>query len=355
MMNNSRDLYSLDGKRILVTGACGTIGSQLTAQLLTKHCPKELLAMDNNESDIFFLEQNYSNFENFSPFVGDIRDRDKLCRRVQGIDLIFHCAAFKHVEMCERSPMEAVQTNILGVQNVIYAAFENSVGKVLFTSSDKAVNPTNVMGTSKLMGERLMTSANTHRQKRLPLFFTTRFGNVLGSRGSVLPVFNAQIKKGGPVTLTDQRMSRFVMTVQDAVRLVLDTVQLGKGGEVFVTKMPVVMIKSLAEVMIEELAPKYGYSPGDIEIKLIGAKPGEKLFEELMNSEEISRSIELEDYFVIMPAFRRFYHEIDYSYPNLVRDVVERPYISSEEIAITSREVKDYLQKNGLLSMVDSG
>ena len=342
-----------EGKRILITGACGTIGSELTKQILTKHQPKELLAMDNNESGIFFLEQNYSDFENFTTFLGDILDRDKLCRRAQGIDLIFHCAAFKHVEMCERSPMEAVQTNILGVQNVIYAAFENSVGRVLFTSSDKAVNPTNVMGTSKLMGERLMTSANTHRQKRLPLFFTTRFGNVLGSRGSVLPVFDAQIKNGGPVTLTDQRMSRFVMTAQDAVRLVLDTVQLGKGGEVFVTKMPVVMIKSLAAAMIEELAPKYGYDPEKIEIKLIGSKPGEKLFEELMNGEEISRAIELKDYFVILPAFRGFYHEIEYIYPGLVRDVVEMPYISSEENSIKTWEVKRYLKKNGLLSAAD--
>jgi len=347
-------MTDLEEKRILITGACGTIGSELIKQILTKYQPKELLAMDNNESEIFFLQQGYSNFENFTPFLGDIRDRDKLCRRTQGIDLIFHCAAFKHVEMCERSPMEAVQTNILGVQNVIYAAFENNVGRVLFTSSDKAVNPTNVMGTSKLMGERLMTSANTHRQKRLPLFFTTRFGNVLGSRGSVLPVFNAQIKKGGPITLTDQKMSRFVMTVQDAVRLVMDTVQLGKGGEVFVTKMPVVMIESLAEVMIEELAPKYRYNPEDIEIKLIGPKPGEQLFEELMNGEEISRSMELEDYFVILPAFRGFYHEIEYRYPNLVRDVVERPYISCKEAPISNRELRDYLQKNGLLSMVNS-
>ena len=239
------------------------MGRELVRQLLEQYDVAELIAIDNNESELFFLEQAFSKHLNAQFFLADIRDQKKLSRKMKGIDIVFHTAAFKHVILCERSPFEAVQTNILGVQNVIYAALENHVKKVIFTSSDKAVNPTNVMGTSKLMGERLMTSAGNLYGDG-PIFASTRFGNVLGSRGSVIPIFREQIYKGGPVTLTDSEMTRFIMSIQEAVRLVIDTANIACGGEVFVTKMPVIRIKDLADIMIQELAPKYGYSPGNI-------------------------------------------------------------------------------------------
>jgi len=153
---------TLNGKRILVTGACGTIGRELVHQLLIKHTIEELVALDNNESDLFFLEQQFADHPEASFFLADVRDRNKLTRKMQGIDIVFHAAAYKHVIFCERSPFEAVQTNIMGVQNIIAAAIDQKVERVIFTSSDKAVNPTNVMGTSKLMGERLMTAANSN-------------------------------------------------------------------------------------------------------------------------------------------------------------------------------------------------
>ena len=174
-----------------------------------------------------------------------------------GINLVFHTAAFKHVILCERSPFEAVQTNIIGIQNIIQAAIANQVARLIFTSSDKAVNPTNVMGTSKLMGERLMTAANGNACGNCQIFASTRFGNVLGSRGSVIPIFREQIKMGGPVTLTDPEMTRFIMSIKQAVQLVIDSAFLAQGGEVFVTKMPVIRIQDLAEVMINELAPNF--------------------------------------------------------------------------------------------------
>ena len=208
----------LTEKRILVTGACGTIGRELVRQLLEEHNVAELVALDNNESGLFFLEHKYTKHTRASFFLADVRDRDKLCNKMKGIDVVFHTAAFKHIIFCERSPFEAVQTNILGVQNIIYSAIEEKVERVIFTSSDKAVNPTNVMGTSKLMGERLMTAANSNLRGDGPIFTSTRFGNVLGSRGSVIPVFREQIRKGGPVTLTDPGMTRFCVILAGNAR-----------------------------------------------------------------------------------------------------------------------------------------
>jgi len=278
----------LRNKRILVTGACGTIGSELVSQLLeNSDTPIEVIGIDNNETELFFLEQRFLGDKRFIAFLADIRDRDKLCRKMEGIDIVFHAAAYKHVILCERSPFEAVQTNITGAQNVIYSASQNNVEKVIFTSSDKAVNPTSVMGTSKLMGERLMTAANSNIiDSKGPIFASTRFGNVLGSRGSVIPIFREQIKNGGPVTVTDKTMTRFIMSIAEAVKLVIDSAKLARGGEVFITKMPVIRILDLAQVMIRELAPVFGHESDMIQIDFIGTKPGEKMYEELLTSSE---------------------------------------------------------------------
>jgi FlaA1/EpsC-like NDP-sugar epimerase len=340
-------------RKILVTGACGTVGRGLLAKLLSDpgFSDAELVGIDNNESEVFFLAEQYSKNCRVSFFVADMRDRDRLCRLMRGVDLVFHAAALKHVVICERSPMEAVQTNILGVQNVIFAAIESSVSKVIFTSSDKAVNPTNVMGTSKLMGERLMTAANGDAIGSGTIFASTRFGNVLGSNGSVVQLFHRQIASGGPVTLTDNRMTRFVMSLNDAVQLVIDSVDLVKGGEVFITKMPVIRIEDLARLMIDELAPVFGRDPGAIEIQVIGAKPGEKLYEELMSSEETQRALELERYFSVLPAFRSLYSHIQYDYESVVSERVTDPYLSGEREALNKNQLRELLVTNSLLKV----
>jgi len=265
------------------------------------------------------------------------------------MQVVFHTAAFKHVILCERSPFEAVQTNIIGVQNIIRAASDNNVERVIFTSSDKAVNPTNVMGTSKLMGERLMTAANSNLRGKGPMFASTRFGNVLGSRGSVIPIFHEQIHNGGPITLTDPEMTRFIMSIKEAVQLVIDSSMLVCGGEVFVTKMPVIKIKDLAEVMIQELAAEYGHKPEDIKIEIIGTKPGEKMYEELMSNEETRRAIELPRYFSVIPAFTSFFSEIMYAYPDVVSREVDNPYHSGNETPLSKPELTEFLIKNNLL------
>ncbi len=332
------------GKRVLITGVCGTIGSELLRQVVARDA-YEVIGIDNNETELFFLDERYRD-ANVHLYLGDLRDKDKLMRKMQGVDIVLHAAALKHVILCEKTPRDAVQTNILGTQNIIDAAIANGVERVIFTSSDKAVNPTNVMGTTKLMGERLMTAANAHRRGNGPIFASTRFGNVLGSRGSVIPLFKKQIQRGGPVTLTDPDMTRFIMTIEQASALVLDSVFLACGGEVFVTKMPVVRIQDVAEVMIDVLANE----PESVAIEVIGSKPGEKLYEELMNDEETRRTLEMDNYFVVLPAFKAVYESIVYDYPNMGEVGVDDPYNSALQPAMSKETLRAYLLENHLLT-----
>jgi len=341
----------LKGKRILVTGAAGTVGSELVRQLVAIG-PKELRLVDNNESETFFLMEQYKK-ANVNCFLGDVRDIKKLTLLSEGADIIIHAAALKHVILSEYNPTDVVQTNILGVENVIAAARACGVGHVLFTSSDKAVNPTNVMGTSKLMGERLITAANILGRQSGTVYTSTRFGNVIGSRGSVVPLFMRQIRGGGPVTITDNEMTRFIMTIEESARLVLSSLLLAKGGEVFVTKMPVVRIRDLAEVMVETLAPRYGIDPKKVKFKIVGAKPGEKLYEELMSEEERTRSMELKEMFAVIPAFRSLYQKIDYKYRGVVSRKVDNSYVSANEKCMSPKEIKKYLDRHKVLEAVD--
>jgi FlaA1/EpsC-like NDP-sugar epimerase len=344
-----KDFYK--NKRILLTGSAGTVGREIVRQIVSFE-PSELRLTDNNESEMFFLAEEYSN-KNVFCFLGDVRDRDKLEKLSKNIDIIIHCAAFKHVILSEYNPFDVIQTNIIGVENIIRAATSCNVKHLLFTSSDKAVNPTNVMGTSKLMGERLITAANAIRKDSNTIFSSTRFGNVLGSRGSVVPLFAKQIRNGGPVTVTDEKMTRFVMTIEEAARLVLQSVLIARGGEVFVTKMPVIRIRDLAEVMIDILTPRYGHSHSDVKITTIGAKPGEKFYEELMSDEEVHRSIELEDMFVVTPAFKSIYESIKYEYPGTVSSVLHKSYVSSTEAPLSRDELKNYLLENRVLEKME--
>lgn len=337
-------------KSVLITGVCGTIGSELLRQISNLGCSR-IIGIDNNESELFFLSQSYIGRDEIRLFICDLRDREEITRKMRGIDIVLHAAALKHVILCEEAPRDAVHTNIIGMMNIIDAAEDNGVDRVIFTSSDKAVNPTNVMGTTKLMGERLITAANAHGiSADGTTFASTRFGNVLGSRGSVVPLFRRQIASGGPVTLTDPAMTRFIMTLQDAVALVMASVFLAKGGEVFVTKMPVARIADLADVMIQELAPKYGHQPQEVIVNCIGSKAGEKLYEELLSEEEMRRTLELNDFFAILPAFKSVYRAINYSYENLILDRVDKPYNSRLETVMSRSELAAYLRDNKILT-----
>jgi FlaA1/EpsC-like NDP-sugar epimerase len=338
-----------ENKSIAVTGCCGTVGGELVNLLLNDYNVGELIGLDNNESELFFLGQRFKEHDNAQFFLSSIRDRKRLCELFKGVDIVFHAAAYKHVTLCEHSPFDAVQTNIIGVKNVIEAAKECKVDRVIFTSSDKAVNPTNVMGTTKLMGERLMTAANCSGKGHETIFASTRFGNVLGSRGSVIPIFREQIRKGGPVTLTDRDMTRFIMSIKEATNLVIDSSTIAKGGEIFVTKMPVIRIEDLAQVMINELAPHYGHNPKRIDITTIGTKPGEKLYEELMSVEETRRTLELEKYFTVLPSYGSLYRDIRYEYQGVISTSITNAYNSGNEPILTQDELSEFLTRNHLL------
>jgi len=329
-------------KRVFLTGVCGTVGRELLRQIIFQK-PEEVIGIDNNETELFFLSEEYGSYPNIRLFLGDVRDATKMDSKMRGVDIVVHAAALKHVILNERSPVDAVQTNVQGTQNIINAAITNSVSHVIFTSSDKAVNPTNVMGTTKLLGERLITAANAYRRGKDPVFSSTRFGNILGSRGSVIPIFERQIAAGGPITLTDPEMTRFIMTIEDAVRLVMESVPLARGGEVFVTKMPIARIADLAEVMIDELALHYGYSKTQIKIDCIGIKPGEKLYEELISGEETRRTVELENYYVIKPAFASVYENVNYIYEGVISKNIEHPYNSALGTKLSQEELRNYL------------
>jgi FlaA1/EpsC-like NDP-sugar epimerase len=342
-----RDFYR--GKVILITGAAGTVGKEIIRQLIGIDIA-EIRLLDNNETELFHIGNQYQQTGKVTPYLGDVRDKQKLLNVTQGVDLIFHAAALKHVCLSEYNPFDAVQTNINGVKNIVQAAMSNKVPRVIFTSSDKAVNPTNVMGTSKLMGERIITAANIVNHNGHQVFSSVRFGNVLGSRGSVVPIFAAQILDGEAVTITDAQMTRFVMTIQEAAKLVLEAAMLACGGEVLVTKMPVLRILDLAKAMINLLVPEDGLDPDKMPIRYIGAKPGEKLYEELMSQEEVSRTKELPNMFAILPAFRSFYQKIDYRYPDVLPDVEnQQPYISSSQPAMNIEEIEDYLERHRIL------
>lgn len=341
-------------KTVLITGAAGTVGKELTRQLLTMGV-REVRALDNNEAGLFYLNNYYRNEDRYHGFFCDVRDFDKLKFLCKKVDIILHAAAMKHVIISELNPLDAIKTNVNGTSNVIQAALESdSVRNVIYTSSDKAVNPTNVMGTSKLLGERLMSAAINKKYGRDIIFSSTRFGNVIGSKGSVVPIFYKQIKEGKKLTVTHEEMTRFVMTTFDAASLVLKSCVLAKGAEVFVTKMPVVKIVDLAEAMINLVATQFDRDPRDFEIEYIGALSGEKMYEELMTEAETTRAIELDEAFLVRPVFSPTYEQVDYlDCQGFKSDLVKNPYISSKEPLMSREEIEAYFVKNRILEQLE--
>ncbi|MDD1653166.1 MAG: polysaccharide biosynthesis protein [Methanomicrobiales archaeon] len=292
------------GKKILVTGGVGSIGRELVRKLLAFQ-PAIIRVFDNNETGLFDLDHELDS-RRIRVLLGDIRDRDRLMMAFEDIDIVFHTAALKHVPLCEFNPFDAVKTNVIGTQNVLDAALVKGVEKVINVSTDKAVSPTNVMGATKLLAERLTISANYYRGDKKTIFSSVRFGNVLNSRGSVIPLFSKQIEQGGPVTVTDPGMTRFFMDIPAATDLILKAGILAQGREIFILKMPAIRITDLADVMIRELAPRFGHDPAGLRVDIVGKREGEKLHEELMSREEAERAYESREMFLIMPRVLAF-------------------------------------------------
>ena len=287
---------NINGKIVLVTGGTGSIGSEIVRQLL-KTRAKQIRVFSRDEHKQHELKSELGADDRLRYLIGDIRDKERMDFAFQGVDIIFHAAALKHVPVCEYNPFEAVKTNIIGTQNIIENALRHNVEKVLAISTDKAADPSSVLGASKLMMERLVTAANATIGQNRTRFASVRFGNVLNSRGSVVDLWRKQIASGEAVTITDERATRFFMDIPDAVRLVFSALENMRGGEIFVLKMkPAKRVIDFAKELIEKCAPDR-----KIKIKLIGLRPGEKLHETLLTEDESAHSIELKNMFVILP------------------------------------------------------
>ncbi|MBN9654812.1 polysaccharide biosynthesis protein [Halobacillus sp. GSS1] len=329
-------------KKILVIGGTGTIGRSIV-QTLLKDSPDVVRVFSRDEHKQHELQNQLGKRKDVRYFIGDVRDYDRVHTAMQGVDYVFHLAAMKHVPSCEYNPYEAVLTNIHGTNNVVRAALAQSVKKVVFTSTDKAISPTNAYGATKLTAERLFTSAEYSKGEGQTIFASVRFGNVMGSRGSVIPLFKNQILEHGKITVTDSSMTRFMMTLDQATKLTIQALQEAQGGEVFVLKMPIVLLRDLAELVIQETCRHHNLNPEDIVMEEIGLRPGEKMYEELMTHEESLTAWEMPDMYVI-PYFLRK----DVSYKN-ARKASTGTYSSSGLTPITSQDLYELLKNQRLI------
>lgn len=284
-----KDIF--EGKTILVTGGCGSVGKEIVRQVL-QHNPQVVRVFDNREEGHFQFNQEMGSSK-VRNLVGDIRDKERVARAMEDVDIVFHAAALKHVPLCEYNPFESVSTNVIGTKNLVDVAIQEGVERFIGISTDKAVNPINTMGATKLLSEKIITNAPVGKSK--VKFCCVRFGNVLASSGSVIPIFKHQIEKGNKLTITSPEMTRFFMSMQDAVSLVLKATEKVENGEIFILKMGALRIMDLADVLREELAPKHGKKPEDISYEYIGVRPGEKIHELLMNEEEYQEYEKVEE------------------------------------------------------------
>jgi UDP-N-acetylglucosamine 4,6-dehydratase len=283
---------TLDDKVILITGGTGSFGRKFVDLVLRHYRPKKLIVFSRDELKQHEMRAVHTDLERKSPmryFIGDVRDVDRLRRAMHGVDIVVHAAALKQVPACEYNPFEAVLTNIMGAKNVIDAAIDCGVQRVLAISSDKAVAPVNLYGATKLCAEKLFVHSNAYAGLNGTRFSSARYGNVVGSRGSVIPVFREQ-RQRGRVTITDPEMTRFWLTLEQGVEFVLNCVQKMHGGEIFVPKIPSTSIMDLARTIAPDCAVDY-----------IGIRPGEKLHETLISEDEARSTKELDDMYVIMP------------------------------------------------------
>jgi UDP-N-acetylglucosamine 4,6-dehydratase len=277
-------------KAILLTGGTGSFGQKFTEVMLKKYKPKVIRIFSRDELKQWEMEKKFNDEEHLRFFIGDVRDERRLERAMDGVDIVVHAAALKQVPLCEYNPFEAVKTNILGAQNVINVAIDHNIEKVIAISSDKAVNPVNLYGATKLCMEKLFVAANSYvGPKRKTRMSCVRYGNVFGSRGSVAPLFKEQ-KKTGTVTITDRKMTRFWITLEQGVGFAISCLEIMLGGEVFVPRIPSIRILDLAKAIAD-----------GCRIKEIGIRPGEKIHECLLTEDEARHTLVFRKFFIIEP------------------------------------------------------
>ena len=279
-------LQEFKNKKILITGGTGSIGLGLVKQLM-KYEPNTIRILSNDENSIYEMKRMFPKNPILTFMVGDVRDRSRLDLAIKNVDIVFHAAAMKHVDICEQNPFDAVKTNVVGTSNILEASIIENVSKFVFISTDKATNPTSTLGASKLLAERLTLDASSYRGKGKTIFSIVRFGNVIGSRGSVFQIFLEQIRKGKPLTVTDSRMTRFIMSIPEATNLILEVTNIAKNREVFILKMPTVRIIDLARSMVRICKTEVLHSKNPPPMKISKLREGERFHEFLITHDEI--------------------------------------------------------------------
>ncbi|WP_226670470.1 UDP-N-acetylglucosamine 4,6-dehydratase (inverting) [Metabacillus litoralis] len=284
-------MYRFEGKSVLVTGGTGSFGKKFISKVLEQDV-KKVIVFSRDELKQYEMAQEYTD-PRIRFFIGDVRDKDRLYRAFDGVDIVIHAAALKHVGACEYNPFEAVKTNIHGAQNIIEAAIDRGVEKVIALSTDKAASPINLYGATKLASDKLFVAGNSYAGNKVTRFSVVRYGNVVGSRGSVVPFFK-KLKEQGVTQLpiTDERMTRFWITLDQGVQFVIDNLERMNGGEIFIPKIPSMKVVDLAKA----IAP-------NCEIKIVGIRPGEKLHEAMINEDDARQTLEYDNYYVIQPEF----------------------------------------------------
>ena len=282
-----------EGKTVLVTGGTGSFGKKFIEILLSRFKLKKLIVFSRDELKQFEMRKKF-NSPVMRYFIGDVRDENRLIRAFEGVDIVIHAAALKQVPSCEYNPIEAIRTNVLGAENVVNAALNCGVKKVIALSTDKAVNPINLYGATKLSAEKLFVASNSYAGNKPTRFSIVRYGNVIGSRGSVVPFF-VEKKKDGVIPVTNDQMTRFWITLEVAVELVIRVADVMKGGEIFIPKIPSMKIIDLAKTICPEC-----------KTEIIGVRPGEKIHEVLITEHEARRTLDFKDYFVILPEFNEW-------------------------------------------------
>lgn len=339
-------IFSLHNKTILITGGTGSWGKEFTHQLLTTHRVKEVRIYSRGEYHQVEMRRAFQNYPRLSFIIGDVRDKDRLIASTRNVDVIVHLAALKHIPVVEEHLWEALQTNTLGTHYVIEAAQTNGVERILYVSSDKAVDPLNFYGITKLASERLVIAANKDSSLR-SRFIVYRGGNVMGSAGSVIPLFQTQLVSENSITITDPGMTRFFISKREVVRRALKALSIGMGGEIFIPKMKAASLDLLSRIMIKTL----GEGKGDrkTQIKRIAVRPGEKYAEILISRNEANRTRELPDMWVILPFFSSPLFEKCYA---KIKRADFEDYRSDTGAQFSPKELEALLREEGFLSRV---
>ena len=336
MFSHNLDIFN--GSTVLITGGTGSFGGKFTRYILDNSNPKKIIIFSRDEFKQYEMEQRFLDHPEFSKlrfFLGDVRDRDRLNMAFREVDYVVHAAALKQVVAAEYNPFEFIKTNVMGAENIVNAALSNGVKKVVALSTDKAANPINFYGTSKLASDKIFVAANSLSGNQDTLFSVVRYGNVMGSRGSVLPLFQRLINEGvKELPITDDRMTRFWITLQQGVEFVISSFEMMQGGELFVPKIPSMKIVDLAQA----LAP-------DMTHKIVGIRPGEKIHETMVTQDDARLTMEMDDRFMIMPVYKSSSDFCEH-YKNIAKFV-------PEEFSYSSDNNSWWLDEGDLLEMIE--